>query len=83
MKHLHSRILAKLQLLAALLALAGAGSGCILVAGNSEGKGQARPQPTLGQQLLDLKKARESGALNEADYQAQKQKLLTNAAPAK
>jgi hypothetical protein len=80
---LHIRILAKLQLLAALLALAVAASGCILVAGNSEAKGQARPQPTLGQQLIDLKKARESGALNEADYQAQKQKLLTVAAPAK
>ncbi|MGH8616266.1 MAG: SHOCT domain-containing protein [Burkholderiales bacterium] len=37
-------------------------------------------QPTVsvsvGQQLIDLKKARDSGALNERDYERQKQSLI-------
>ena len=32
--------------------------------------------PTTGQQLMDLQKARETGALTDAEYQAQKNKLL-------
>lgn len=31
---------------------------------------------TLGQQLIDLQKAREAGAITDAEYQAQKAKLL-------
>jgi hypothetical protein len=31
---------------------------------------------TLGQQLTDLEKAKEAGALTEAEFQAQKAKLL-------
>ena len=33
-------------------------------------------QPTLGQQLTDLQKAKEAGAITDSEYQAQKQKLL-------
>ncbi len=33
---------------------------------------------TLGQQLLDLQKAKEAGALSDAEFQAQKAKLLAN-----
>lgn len=33
---------------------------------------------TLGQQLIDLQKAKEAGALSEAEFQAQKAKLLAN-----
>ncbi|MEW6159152.1 MAG: SHOCT domain-containing protein [Verrucomicrobiota bacterium] len=44
-------------------------SGCII--GN---RGNATP--TVGQQLTDLKKARDSGALSEDEYEAQKRKLL-------
>ena len=33
-------------------------------------------RPTLGQQLLDLKKAKDAGAINDAEYEAQKTKLL-------
>ena len=37
-----------------------------------------RPQTaTIGQQLLDLQKAKDSGAISDAEYQAQKAKLLT------
>ena len=39
-------------------------------------------QPTVsvsvGQQLIDLKKARDSGALGEPDYQRQKERLIDN-----
>jgi len=31
---------------------------------------------TLGQQLIDLQKAKDSGAISDQDYQAQKSKLL-------
>ena len=33
-------------------------------------------QPTTGQQLIDLQKARDSGAITDSEYQAQKAKLL-------
>jgi hypothetical protein len=33
-------------------------------------------KPTTGQQLTDLKKAKDTGALTEAEYQAQKTKVL-------
>jgi hypothetical protein len=36
-----------------------------------------RPQsPTVGQQLIDLQKAKDAGALNDSEYQAQKARLL-------
>ncbi|MGO8678339.1 MAG: SHOCT domain-containing protein [Limisphaerales bacterium] len=33
-------------------------------------------QPTTGQQLIDLQKAKDSGAITDSEYQAQKAKLL-------
>ncbi len=33
--------------------------------------------PTLGQQLIDLQKARDSGAITPAEYDAKKAELLT------
>jgi hypothetical protein len=33
---------------------------------------------TIGQQLVDLQKAKEAGAINEAEFQTQKAKLLAN-----
>jgi hypothetical protein len=32
--------------------------------------------PTVGQQLIDLKKAKDSGAITEAEYEAEKAKIL-------
>jgi len=32
--------------------------------------------PTTGQQLIDLQKAKDAGAITDAEYQAQKAKLL-------
>jgi len=40
--------------------------------------GQQVTSPTLGQQLIDLQKAKDSGAITDAEYQAQKAKLLEN-----
>jgi len=34
--------------------------------------------PTIGQQLIDLQKAKDSGAITDTEYQAQKAKLLGN-----
>jgi hypothetical protein len=34
--------------------------------------------PTIGQQLIDLQKAKDAGAITETEYQAQKDKLLEN-----
>ena len=33
-------------------------------------------KPTIGQQLTDLKKAKDAGAITDSEYQAQKTKLL-------
>lgn len=33
---------------------------------------------SVGQQLIDLKKARDSGALNENDYQRQRKAMIDN-----
>ena len=35
-------------------------------------------EATIGQQLIDLKKARDSGALNDSEYQRQKRHLIDN-----
>jgi len=35
-------------------------------------------QPTLGQQLIDLQRAKEAGAINDSEYQAQKARLLNS-----
>jgi hypothetical protein len=34
--------------------------------------------PTVGQQLIDLQKAKDAGAISDAEYQAEKAKLLEN-----
>jgi hypothetical protein len=57
--------------LAALLLL----SGCVASIGNS---GAQRGNATLGQQLIDLQKAKEAGALTESEYQTQKTRLLNH-----
>ena len=55
--------------LAALLML----SGCVASIGNS---GAQRGNATLGQQLIDLQKAKDAGAITESEYQTQKTRLL-------
>ena len=53
--------------LAALLSF----SGCIAAIGNKPATGG-----TLGQELIDLQKAKETGAITDSEYQDQKAKLL-------
>ena len=50
-------------------------TGCI---GLQLGGGQSSEikSPTLGQQLLDLQKAKDAGAINDAEFQTQKAKLI-------
>jgi hypothetical protein len=40
--------------------------------------GQQTVAPTLGQQLMDLQKAKDTGAITDQEYQAQRAKLLEN-----
>lgn len=47
-------------------------SGCINVVGNRS------PIVSKGQQLFDLQKAKDSGAISESEFKAQKAKLLGN-----
>jgi hypothetical protein len=50
-------------------------TGCI---GLSIGSGTTtKPTTTLGQELMDLQKARDAGVITETEYQAQKAKLLS------
>ncbi len=48
-------------------------SGCIVI-GN---RGDAHDRnATVGQQLIDLQKAKDAGLISDAEYQAQKAKIL-------
>jgi hypothetical protein len=49
-------------------------SGCVLGVGS--GAKTINQKPTLGQQLVDLQKAKDAGAINDGEFQAQKTKLL-------
>ena len=60
--------------LAASLAL----TGCLGLNLGGGTKNETRIAPTLGQQLVDLQKAKESGVITAAEFQTQKAKLLAN-----
>lgn len=45
-------------------------SGCVASIGNRN------PNVTVGQQLIDLQKAKESGAITGAEFETEKAKLL-------
>ena len=67
----------KTRLFALLLLMAFAASilsGCVLAVGVPDS--EVKTKPTLGRQLSDLKRARDSGALSEEEYQAAKKRLL-------
>jgi hypothetical protein len=55
------------------------GGGCAVNLG--AGAGAGHPVPTIGQQLIDLQKARDSGALSASDYEAQRAKVLAAPVP--
>jgi hypothetical protein len=54
--------------------LAAAVSGCVVVADDSADS--VHQSPTLGRELRDLKTARDEGAIEPAQYDSAKQKLL-------
>ena len=58
---------------AALILCAGGAlvSGCIAVGGNEH-----YTKPTLGRQLMDLKTARDTGAIGDTEYEQAKEDLL-------
>jgi hypothetical protein len=47
-------------------------NGCIAIGNRDAQQGHG----TLGQQLIDLQKARDAGALSDSEYQTQKARLL-------
>ena len=51
-------------------------TGCIGLSSGGGSKSQNQTA-TVGQQLVDLKKAKEAGAITEGEYQTQKAKLLS------
>src|SRR5258707_12893985 len=56
-----------------------AGAACLLsaCAWSVGGRhGDASIQPTRGQELVDLKKAKDAGAMTEEEYQAQRKRVL-------
>jgi hypothetical protein len=54
-------------------------NGCVASVGG--GPKTEHRKPTLGQELSDLKMARDKEALTEAEYQTQKAKLLAEKSP--
>lgn len=50
-------------------------TGCLglTIGGGTTNKPEA---PTVGQQLIDLQKAKDAGAITDSEYQAQKAKIL-------
>jgi len=55
-------------------------SGCIYVNDSEDGRHSTRSvpyaQPTVGQELLDLEQARESGVINNTEYEQAKEAIL-------
>ncbi len=49
--------------------------GCLALQVGGSDKQEAR-KATVGQQLIDLKAAKDAGAITDAEYQAEKAKLL-------
>ena len=70
--------LSTLGLLAVLLA--GIATGCSWSIGATKGDTSSTPatvsQPTQGQELIDLKKAHEQGALSDEEYEKARQRIL-------
>lgn len=55
--------------------LGGLFSGCSWSIGGGKGR-TATTQATRGQELIDLKKARDQGVITEEEYQAQRKEIL-------
>jgi hypothetical protein len=51
-------------------------TGCVGGVALGGGTKTTTNAPTVGQQLIDLQKAKAAGAITDAEYQAQKEKIL-------
>jgi len=66
--------------LTTLLALSLALGGCVFAPGdNHEGYPRERVAPTVGQQLLDLDRARDKGVISESEFERAKRDILESA----
>jgi hypothetical protein len=52
-------------------------TGCLNLSLGGGSKSESQ-NPTIGQQLIDLQKARKAGAITESEYEAERAKLLGN-----
>lgn len=48
----------------------------LLAAGCAVGNTKTELRPTTGQELLDLQRARDAGALSDSEFQEQRQRIL-------
>lgn len=71
----NGRTLIFLALVGALVVL----PGCIFAPDAGSGRPEFSRQPTLGQELLDLERAREVGALTGEEYDRLKARLIERA----
>ncbi len=53
-------------------------TGCSWSVGSGKKTSTTTSQPTVGQQLIDLQKAKDSGAISESEYQTEKARILGN-----
>jgi len=71
-----SRLHITLTKFAVIAALLGACSGCAWSIGDKGEACTASRTPTRGQELIDLKKARDDGAISDAEYEKLKQLIM-------
>ena len=64
-----------LAMLMILGIIGGLFTGCAWSIGDS--KGHSAVQTTRGQELIDLKRAKDQGAISDSEYEAQKQQILS------
>ena len=63
-------------LLVIAAAAGGVLSGCAWSIGSDRCAGKVVATPTRGQELIDLKKAKDQGAITEDEYQAQRKAIM-------
>jgi hypothetical protein len=51
-------------------------AGCAWSIGSDKCAGKVAATPTRGQELIDLKKAKDQGAITEEEYQAQRKAVM-------
>jgi hypothetical protein len=70
------RMLALVLLVTTMAAGGALLTGCSWSIGGGSKGGDTHPQATRGQELIDLKRALDSGAITQQEYQAQKDRIM-------